>query len=192
MKKIHILFAHLIEVINSLYLHWLSFYPLAVLNIRTLCGNFSYVYLRIEVRCEWIAMIASVTVEDIYIVYFVKIMLLSICTENTCYTWVKARSEKRCDTSLFKSLSISPLPLIFKLCSVLRLIVCCVNIVYFTLKTSVHNVKILIRQSHVDTNIRLILFHKSHKLRHVVCVHLCSCDICLCLILKFLLEFIAL
>ena len=81
-EKIHILFANLIEVINSLYLHWLSFYPLAVLNIRTLCGNFSYVYLRIEVRCEWIAMIASVTVEDIYIVYFIKVMLLSICTEK--------------------------------------------------------------------------------------------------------------
>ena len=43
-----------------------------------------------------------------------------------------------------------------------------------------------------STLYRLILFHESHKLRHVVCVHLCSCDICLCLILKFLLEFIAL
>ena len=56
-------------------------------------------------------MIASIAVEDIYIVYLVKIMFLSICTENTCYTWVKARSEKRCDTSLFKSLSSSNLSL---------------------------------------------------------------------------------
>ena len=89
-KKIHILFPDLIEVIYTLDLHRFCFYPLAVFDVAALCGYFTDIDLGVKVSGKRITMIAAVAVKYINIVYFIKIMLLGICTEYACNTGIKA------------------------------------------------------------------------------------------------------
>ena len=48
--------------------------------------------------------------KNIYCLNLIKIMLQCICCKYTSYTWVKACSQKTCDSSLLKAIHISPLP----------------------------------------------------------------------------------
>ena len=191
-QKVHILFAHLVKVVNSLYLHRLGLDPLAVLNVRAFSGDLTNVYLRIEISRKRIAVVAAVAVENVDIVYLVKVVLLSVCTENACNTGVKARTEQRCYACLFKALSVSPLPGILKLSGILRLVVCGINVVHLAFKAGVHYVQILIRQCNIYADVGLVLFHKLDKLGNVVSVHLCSSYLSLCLSFKLSFELVAL
>ena len=119
-------------------------------------------------------------------------MLLGIRREYTCNTRVKSASKNGCDTCFFKTLSVSPLPLVFKLCSIFRLIVCSIKIISFCFKTSVHDCKILIRESNIYNDVRLFSVYKFNKLGNAVGVNLSRCNFCGSLVLKFLFEFITL
>ena len=119
-------------------------------------------------------------------------MLLCIRAENARNTWVKARTEQRGDACFFKALSVSPLPRILKLCGILRLVVCRVNIVHLALKASVHYVQILIRQCDIYADVGLEIFHQRHQLAYVICIHLRGDYLGLCLALKLRLELVAL
>ncbi len=60
---------------------------------------------------------------------------------------------------------------------ILRLIVSCVEIIHTTLKASLHDCEILIRESHIDTDVRLMTVEKFAKLLNRVCVNLVCGDI---------------
>ena len=180
MQQVHILFADFIEVVNPLDFHRFGFYPLAIENIAALCRNFPNVDFRIEVGCERITMVTAVAVQNINFMDFIEIMLLCIGTEYTRYAWVETAAQQGCNASLFKAFPICPLPLVFKLCRVFRLIVCGVHIVYLGCKASIHNGQILIRQRHIDDNIRLFLFNQGNQFVNLVCIHLCGGDNGLC------------
>ena len=77
-EKIHILLAYALEVVNSLYLHRLCLYPLAVLDVAALCRYLTDIDLRVEVCSERIAVVAAVAVEDINVVYLVELVLHSV------------------------------------------------------------------------------------------------------------------
>ena len=62
MEKIHILFAHLREIILSLDLHRLCLYPMAVLPVGAIGGYLSEIDLRVKVCGKGIAVIAAVAV----------------------------------------------------------------------------------------------------------------------------------
>ena len=192
-QKVHILLADLLKVVLSLYLHRFGFYPLAVLDITALCRYLTDIYLGVEVSSERITVIAAVAVEDIDVVYLIKVMLLCIGAEHTRYTGVKSASEKRCDARLFKLFPIRPLILVFKLGCIGVLVVCRIDIVCLCFKTSVHYCKILIRKRNIYYNIGLFLVYKCDEFGNIVCVNLCSCYLCLCaLFLDLLFQRVAL
>ena len=109
-KQVHILFAYFGEVIYTLYLHRLGLNPLAVLDIRALGAYLTDIYLGVEVCGKGISVVACIAVKDINVVYFVKIVLLSICAENACNAGVKSAAQQSGDACLFKSLTVCPLP----------------------------------------------------------------------------------
>ena len=77
-QKVHILLADLLKVVLSLYLHRLGFYPLAVLDITALCGYLTDIYLGVEVCRKRVTVVATVAVENINVIDFIKVMLLGI------------------------------------------------------------------------------------------------------------------
>ena len=190
MQKIHIFHTNFIKVVFTFYLHRLSLYPFAVFYITALCGDFTDIDLRVEICSEWITVVAVVAVENVYIVYFIEVMLLCICRIYACNAGVKSTAEYCCDTSLFKTLSVCPLPFIFKFSGIFRFIICCIKIVRFGFKTSVHYSKILIGESDIYYYIRLLLIYKLYKLRNAVCIDLSCSYFCRCFAGKFFFEFI--
>ena len=60
--------------------------------------------------------------------------------------------------------TISPLPLVLKLCSIFRFVIRSVHIVRLGCKAGIHNGQILVGKCHVDHNIRLFLFDQSNQL----------------------------
>ena len=175
MKKVHILLANLREIINSLDLHRFCLNPFSILHIASVCGNLTKIDLRIEVCCKRISMVAAVAIKNIDSIYLIKIVFLSICSKHACNTRIKACSEKRGKSCFLESVFISPLPAVIKICgkalllaallidlaplrivSIFRLIVCCIDIIYLTLKAGIHDSKILIWKCNVKYSIRLI------------------------------------
>ena len=146
MKKVHVFFADLREVVNSLDLHWLCFYPVAVLPVGALCGNLTDVDLRVKVCGKRISMVACIAVQNVNVIDLIKIMFQSIGRKYTCYARIKAASQKSCDSCFFITLFVSPLPFVFKFGCILRLIVCSVHIVNSCFQAGIHNMKILIRK----------------------------------------------
>ena len=61
-QQVHILFADALEVVYALDFHGLGFYPLAVLNVASVCGYLADIYFRVEVGSERITMVAAVAV----------------------------------------------------------------------------------------------------------------------------------
>ena len=156
-EKIHILFAHLVEVILPLYAHGRYFHPLAVLPVAARCGHFAKIYFGIEVGGKGIAVVAAVAVEYVYGVDFVELMLLSICAVCLSYAWVEAAAEERDKSSLFELFPVCPLPRVVEVCrkalflaplfidfsplgvvGVLGLVVCRIQIVDAAGKAGVH------------------------------------------------------
>ena len=133
-------------------------------------------------------MVAAVTVEDIDVVDLIELMLQRICGENTRYARIESGAEKRRDTGLLKSVMVCPLPLIFELCRVERLVVCGIDIRSLGRQACVHDGQILVRKREVQANVRLELFHDGNKLRYLICVDLTRVDDGLCRRLEFLLQ----
>ena len=67
----------------------------------------------------------------------------------------------------------------FGVIGVLRLVVCGIHVVNTAGEAGIHNGEILIRQSDVHDEIRLVALDKVTKLLHVVCIDLCRGDFCL-------------
>ncbi len=173
-EQVHIFFAYLGEIIHAFYLHRLSFYPFAVLDIAALCGHLADIYFGIEVGGKGIAVVSSIAVKNVDIVYLVEVMLLSIGAEHPGNARVETAAEQCGESCLFKFFAVRPLPFVLKLCGVLRLIVCGIHIVYSAFKAGVHYCKVLIGQSHVYAYFGLIVPHKSGKLAYTVGVYFCG------------------
>ena len=187
-EQVHILFANALEVVNALYLHRLGLDPLAILNVASLGGNFADVYFWVEICCERIAVVAAVAVKNVNVVDLVKLMLHCVSGEHSCNTGIKAASEQSGDTCFFKFLTVCPLPLVFELCCVERLIVCGVNIVSLCSKAGVHYREILIGECEIEHNIGLVALNECDKLVNVVGIYLRCLDNRLGGGLEFLLE----
>ena len=168
MKQIHIFFADLWEIIFSFDLHRLSLYPVTILPVRTVCGHFPQIDLRVKVGGKRIAMISSVAVQNIDRLDLIKIMFQCIGCKDTGDTRIKAASEKCRDACFFKFFLISPLPGIVKICGksglfaaflvnftplfivgIFRLIIGGINIIHLACQTRIHDRQILVRKCHI-------------------------------------------
>ena len=209
MKQVHIFLSNLREVIFTFNLHRLCLNPMTIFPIGTIGRYFTQINLRIEIRCKRITMITAITIQNINGINFIKIMLQRIGCEDACNPRVKTTAQKCCNTGFFKSVLISPLPGIIKICRksfvfasffinctplwiirIFRFIIGCVNIIHLACQTSIHDCQILIRQCHIQNRIRLIIFNQCNQFIYIVCIHLGRCNLRLCRFLQLFFQII--
>ena len=158
-------------------LQWFCLNPLTILIVKSLLGNLADINLRVEVRGEGMVVVTSITVHDVEVMDLVEVVLGGIGRIDTRYTWVEATTQDRCETSLFETVLVSPLPGILKVCFVLRLVVGRIEIVTTAGQTSVHDRQVLIGQGEVNHELRLIVREERLQLLHIVGIHLSSLDV---------------
>ena len=195
------------EIIHTLDAHRCDLYPLAILYVTARCGYFTQIDLWIKVRSKCIAMITTITVENIYGINGIKIVLFGICRIDTCNARIKAGSAKCRKTCRPKLLLICPLPGIIKIsrksklpaalfvnCSplrilcILRFIVRSIYVIHAGFQTGIHNRQILIRKRNIENRIRLIGTNQLHQLRCIIRIHLCRFNFCFRRFLNFFLQ----
>ena len=91
--KIRIAWAYIWIVHITVYNKRIRFDPLTILIVQTLLRYLTYINLGIEVCGKRFVMIACVTIYNIKIVYFVKVVFCGISGEHLRYSWVEAATE---------------------------------------------------------------------------------------------------
>ena len=92
-KQIAVLWTNFRVIPYLLDLQRFSLYPFTILPVTTLGRDFSKIDLRVEVGSKRVPVVACITVEDISCVYLIKLVLLSIGTEDIGCTRVKTRAQ---------------------------------------------------------------------------------------------------
>ena len=152
----------------ALDLERLRLHPRAVFPVAAVRGDLAEVDLRIEVRGEGLAVIACVAIDDVERVDLAEVMLQGVGGVHIRHARVKAAAEQRGEARRFEFLLISPLPVVFELRHVTRLVVRGVDVVHAGLQAGVHDGEVLIRQRHIDHDLRFEVVQESHQLRHIV------------------------
>ena len=122
-------------------------------------------------------MVAGVAIDDVEIVDFVEMVLGGVGGVNAADARIEAAAENGRQTSLFETLLVGPLPRIFEVRLVFRLIVGGVEIVASAGQTRFHNRQILIRQSEIDHQFGLVVVEKGLQLFHIVGIDLRGLDV---------------
>ena len=125
-------------------------YPFAIFIIASVLCNLANVDLRIEVCSKSLMMVTCIAVYNVQILNLIKIMFSCISSIDTASSRVESAAEDSCQTCFFETIVISPLPAVFKMSFIFRLIVGGVQIVHSGFQTSFHNRQILIRESHIN------------------------------------------
>ena len=152
-------------------------YPLAILIVTSVLRDFTNIDFRIEVRCKCLMMITCVAIYDIQILHFIEIMFGSICSINTTYPRIEAATKDGGQSGILKTFLICPLPAVFKVSHIFRLIVGSVQIVDSAFKTSFHNGKILIGKCYVYDDFGFEAIKESNQFIHIVGIYLCGLDV---------------
>src|SRR5690606_8108106 len=91
---------------------------LAILPVTSFCADFTDVDLRIEVSRKGIAMIATIDINNVEAVNFIKIMFGNVGSKDIGSTRIEARTQQCHEARFAETLLIGPLPFVFKLCIV--------------------------------------------------------------------------
>ena len=146
-------------------------YPFAVFIITAILSNFANIDFRIEIGSECLVVITGITVNDIQILYFIKVVFCRIGCINTTYPRIETATENSCQSGFLKTFVISPLPTVFKMSLVFRLIIGCVQIVYSGFKAGLHDGEILIGEGNIDYHFRFEVIEQSYQFIYVICVY---------------------
>ena len=157
---------------RTVYLMRLGGNPLAVLEITPFLRHLADVDLGIEVRGESHAVVARVAIHDVEVVDLVEMVLGGIGREDGRHARVEAAAEDRREARSLEAVLIGPLPRVFEMCLVLRLVVGCVEVVAAAFEAGVHDRKVLVRKRHVDHDVGFERAEQFAQLRHAVCVDL--------------------
>ena len=156
--------------------HGIDFHPLAIFPILAALGDFADVDLRIEVGGKCLAMITGVAIDDVQIMDFIEIVFGGVCGVDACHTGVETATEQGHDASFFETILIGPLPAVLEFGFVARLVVGGVHIVGFSGQTGVHQRKVLIRERHIDQQVRFVAVEQLDGFLHIVGIHLGGLD----------------
>ena len=195
-QQVHILVAHLIEVVLPLDAHGRDLHPVAVLPVAAGSGHLAQVDLGVEVGGKSIAVVAAVAVQNVDGVDGIELVLFGVGAVRLGHTRVKAAAQQGGQTGFLELFGVGPLPAVIKVgreagflaallvdgaplrvVGVLGLIVGGVHVVDAAGKAGVHDGQILIRQGDVHHEIRLVSLDQGDDLFHLVCVHLCGGDL---------------
>ena len=119
-------------------------------------------------------------------------VLQCIRTEHPCHARIKSAAEECRDPSVLKTLPIRPLPAVFKMRRVFRLVICRIHIWHLRGQTRIHDMQILIRKRQIQHHVGRIGCDQRRQRCHVVRIDLSRCDLCLCPVLQFFFQGIAL
>ena len=75
MQEIHVFFSYLVKIVFTLDAHCRDFYPVTVLPIAARCRYFTKINLRIEIRGKCITMVTTITIQNIYGINGIELML---------------------------------------------------------------------------------------------------------------------
>ena len=195
-QQVHILVAHLIEVVLPLDAHGRDLHPVAVLPVAAGGRHLAQIDLGVEVGGEGVAVVTAVAVQNVDRVNGIELMLFGVGTVGLGHTRVEAAAQQGGQTSFLELFGVSPLPAVIKVgretsllaalfvdgaplrvVGVLGLVVGGVHVVDAAGKAGVHDGQILIRQGDVHYQIRLVSIDQGDDLFHLVCIHLCGGDL---------------
>ncbi len=113
-QQVHILLAHLIEVVLPLDAHGRDLHPVAVLPVAAGGRNLAQVDLRVEVGGKGIAVVAAVAVQNVDGVDGVELVLLGVGAVSLGHARVKAAAQQGGQAGFLKLLGVGPLPAVIK------------------------------------------------------------------------------
>ena len=151
--------------------------PLSVLIVESFLSNLTDVYLRIEVCREGVVVVSCIAVYDVEVMNLVELMLSRIGSISLRHSRVESASQYGSQSCLLELILVSPLPGVFEVSLVLRLVVCRVLIVASACQARVHDGQVLVRQSQVEHEVRLELVEEPLQLFHVIGVDLRRFDV---------------
>ena len=151
----------------------LGLHPLAVLPVQSLLRDLADVDLGVEVSGEGLVVVACVAVDDVEVLNLLEMVLGSVCREDTRHARVEAAAEDSRQSGLLEALAVGPLPAVFEVCLVLRLVVGRVEVVAARLQAGLHDGEVLIGQGQVHHDVGLVAAEQLHELRHLVGIYLC-------------------
>ena len=149
----------------------LGFHPFAIFVVFAFLRDFAYVDFGVEVGGESLAMVAGVAVNDVEVVDAAEVVLCGVSRVHSRYAWVEAAAEDCSQSSFLETVAVGPLPAVFKVGFVARLIVGRVEVVYSAFKASVHDGQVLVWESHVDNDVGAVPVEQVNKLLHAVGIH---------------------
>ena len=195
-EQVHVLFAHLIEVVLPLDAHGRDLDPVAVLPVAAGGRDLAQVDLRVEVGGEGVAVVAAVAVEDVDGVDGVELVLLGVGAVSLGHTRIEAAAQQRGQAGFLKLFGIGPLPAVIevgretgllaallvdgaplRVVRVLRLVVGGVHVVDTAGQAGVHDGQILIGQGDVHHEVGLVALDEGDHFVHLVGVHLGGGDL---------------
>ena len=195
-QQVHVLLAHLGEVVGAVDLHGLGLDPVAVLPVAAVGRDLAQVDLRVEVGGEGIAVVAAVAVQDVDGVDLVKIMLQRIGREHAGDAGIKAGTQDRGQAGVLELFAVGPLPAVIEVggkalllaaffvdgtpggvVGVLRLVVGGVDVVHAAGQAGVHDGQVLIGQGDVQHGVWLVAVDQGFQRLHVVGIHLGGGDL---------------
>ncbi len=122
-------------------------------------------------------MVAGIAVDDIEIFHLAEIMFGRVCREYSGHARIKPAAEYGCQPGLLKLLAIGPLPRIFEMGYIARLVVGCVEVAHSTLQTCIHYSEILIGERHVYDHVGLMATQQCHELLHRIGIDRIGCHV---------------
>ena len=150
----------------------IGFHPFAAFPVAAARGHFADIDFRVKIRGKGLAVIARVAVDDIQHMHFVQLVLENPRGKDIRHAGIETGTEQRGQTGLAEAVLIGPLPLVFKLGGIQRLVVGRIKIMHAALEAGVHDVQILIGQSNVGHHGGFDIADKLAQLGHIVGIHL--------------------
>jgi hypothetical protein len=145
----------------------------------------------VEVGRERMTVVTSVAIEDVDCVDLVEELFLGVCAENIGDAGIEAGAQERHDSGGFESLPVGPLPLVFELRFVGRLVVCGVEVVDSGFEAGIHQRQVLVGQSDVDQEVGLLVFDQCDALCDVIGIDLGDLDFATAKLSDLLLDLLA-
>ena len=151
---VHVLGADRLEVEFDLLAHCRGLDELAVFPVARRRGDFADVDFRIEIGGEGLPVIAAVAIEDVELADRLELVLLQPHGEHAGNARIETRTQQRHQPGILEAVVIGPLPLVFELGLVLRLVIGGVEVIDACFEACIHDRQVLIRQREIDHQAR--------------------------------------
>ena len=148
-------------------------YPFPVFIITSVLCNLADIDFRIEVCCKCLVVISGITIYNIQILNFVEIMFSCISCINTAYSRIESTTKNGCQPCFFETFVICPLPTVFEMSFIFRLVIGSIQIVYSCFQARFHNSQVLIGEGDVNHHFRFEIIEQSYQLVHIVGIDFC-------------------